>query len=95
MTDFPPWLTTLMLVPALGTLVKWWMSGTEKRIEVLVERVESVVARMGEQHTFAQINRTRIEALEGKVEKLEEKLHKQAANVQTLLVERKLATEER
>lgn len=41
-------LITCVAIPALGALVKWWMSGTERAIKAVVEQMQLLVAKVGD-----------------------------------------------
>lgn len=41
-------LVTCVAIPALGALVKWWMSGTERSIKAVAEQMQLVVAKLGD-----------------------------------------------
>lgn len=40
-------LVTCVAIPALGALVKWWMSGTERSIKAVAEEMRLAVAQLG------------------------------------------------
>lgn len=40
-------LITCVAIPALGALVKWWMSGTERSIKAVAEEMRLAVAQLG------------------------------------------------
>lgn len=40
-------LVTVVAIPALGALVKWWMSGTERSIKAVAEEMRLAVAQLG------------------------------------------------
>lgn len=93
-SEIPPWFVNLLMLPAMGMLAKFALGDTAKKlerteqnIERLVERVEQLVERFSEQHTFAQVNRTRIEALERDVAALREKQHELANGLNTLALQ--------
>lgn len=75
-------IATCILIPALGALVKWWMSSSEKSIAAIAASIEKLTDSVGEHGKTIAVLEAHREQHTKEIEGLRNRLHELGNSIQ-------------